>query len=162
MPVTFNPQIMHSQKTYQNMPFKGDNFASPEQIQAAVNEDSLQVNDQLNNEPTGIIGKVAYAWINFSEGTNGIFKGLVYGALTGGVIAGCDKIVAKIKGRPMGKVGKIVAPIVGVIVLGYHMIMARLTANQRTANVDHMLYDGHRSEVEEPQNDKELKSGSNV
>lgn len=150
MPVTLNPQIKHSLMPAQNKPqimsFGGDNFDSPEQIQAAVNEDALEINDQEpNNKPKGIIAKVAYAWINFSEGTKGILKGLFYGGLTGGVIAGGDKIVSKFKKKPMGKIGKILAPIAGVVVFAYQFIMARLTANQRTANVDHMLYDGHRN-----------------
>lgn len=149
MPVTFNPQIVRSLTTSQNTPFKGDEIVTQSEIQAIANGDGLQVNDQqTDNKPKGILAKVAYAWINFSEGTKGILKGLFYGGLAGGVLYGGDKIVSRMKEKPVGKVGKILAPVVGAIILAYHIIMARLTANQRTANVDHMLYDGHRGEVE--------------
>ena len=47
----------------------------------------------------------------------------------------------------MGKVGKVVEPIVSALVFAGCLVSARLKANKRTANVDHQLYTNHRAEA---------------
>jgi hypothetical protein len=44
----------------------------------------------------------------------------------------------------MGKGGKIIAGIGSALVLGYHLVVGKLEANQRTAVIDHKMKTGHR------------------
>jgi hypothetical protein len=46
--------------------------------------------------------------------------------------------------KHMGKTGKIVAGVGSALVLGYHLVVGKLDANQRTAVIDHKMQTGHR------------------
>ena len=172
MAITFNPQINYSKRTSANQSF-GDAplaenalAATPPPTQTAP---SAQPTQAPKRTAKGFIAKVAYAWVNLVEGTKGIVSGLLAGFAAGTTVAGADWLISGLKKtfKPgegavltsklerfkdmfkhpkaqLGKFGKIGAPIIAVGVLAAHLISARLKANQRTANVDHMLYEGHR------------------
>lgn len=107
---------------------------------------------------TNAISNVAYGWINLSETTKGIVGGILGGALAGAVVSGINMAVVAasklrhglsehpLKGRLMSTKGKILAYTAFGAVFAWKMIDAFLTRNQRTANVDHMLYTNHRSD----------------
>lgn len=110
-------------------------------------------------QPKGFVSKVSYGWINLTQGVSGLLKGVIYGFLAGTTIAGADYLIAgskklakgSLKGegafKPknvMSKKGKILSYVAAGVVLLSNLIIAKLKANRKTANVDHMLYDGHR------------------
>ncbi|MFA7658226.1 MAG: hypothetical protein WCY19_02210 [Candidatus Gastranaerophilaceae bacterium] len=161
MVITFNPKINYSQKA---------SFGEGQPTGAtAPAEQTVQPAEKTKTTAKGFIAKTAYAWVNLAEGTKGVIKGLFAGFITGTAIAGADWLVSGLKNvfKPnqsivltskferfknmfkhpkaqLGKYGKIVAPIFAGLVLVGNLIAARLKANKRTANVDHMLYEGHR------------------
>lgn len=124
-----------------------------------------QISPEQKNKPKGLLSKIAYGWVNFVEATKGLAKGLFYGLLSGTVVAGANWIYSGIKkyrrgnkngvkiklsellnrNKTMTRTGKIASYITAGVVFVAHIILAKLKANKRTANVDHMLYDGHRS-----------------
>ena len=153
MVVNLNPQIAISSKPAfkqnVNTSFTADNSTTAPQSAPA------------QKPVTGFLSKVAYAWINLSEGTKGVIKGILGGFAVGTTIAAIDKFkslfkktegvtflqklnVFKNPTKGLGKLGKVVAPIAAGVVFIANIISARLTANKRTANVDHQLYEGHR------------------
>lgn len=113
-------------------------------------------------QPSGIKGAVAntaYAWVNVTEAIKGILKGTIYGLLTGTAIAGFDMIKSGTKKykkgqihfselwnrkKAMSKTGKVLSFVAAGLVFVGHLVNAKLNINKRTANVDHMLYSGHR------------------
>lgn len=93
---------------------------------------------------------------------NSALKGLFYGVLTGVMLLSGSwffKALPKAftKEGPtlwntirhplknIGKSGKIIAGIGSAAVLGYQLVSGKLTANQRTAVIDHKLKTGHRN-----------------
>lgn len=117
---------------------------------------------QLDSFDSGkrAIGNVANGWIGFSETTGGIVKGAVCAALTGAAISGVnmavvlgDKIIHgfnkdnPLKGKFMSTKGKVLAWCGAGVVFGINLINAYLNANQRKANVQHMLNLGHSNEI---------------
>lgn len=158
MAITFNPNVNYSPK----IAFQADKLdLSASNSLSAVASEAVKANtEQPQKQKKGFFASIAYAWVNFIEGTKGIVKGLVAGALTGTAVAGTDWIVSGYKKharkeikfaemfnrkKAMSKKGKILAPVSAALVFVGYLISARLKANKRTANVDHMLYDGHRS-----------------
>lgn len=119
------------------------------------------VSKESKSKPKGILSKIAYAWVNLSEGIKGLAVGFTYGVLAGSVFAVGNSIYSmrnRIKAKEakfseailhpiksMSKTGKILSFVVGGVVLAGNLVIAKLKANKRTADVDHMLYDGHRS-----------------
>lgn len=148
MRVTFNPQISFRQATNDS--------------------DSVITNPITDNLPAqkpqttakGVLANIAYAWVNLAEGAKGFIKGIFYGALAGTLVAGANMLYSGIKKykankdfklkyilnrkKAMSKTGKFLAPAVAGVVFVSNLVLAKLKANQRTANVDHMLYEGHR------------------
>lgn len=107
----------------------------------------------------GVAADVSYAWVNVAEGFKGVAKGLWYGFLVGTLTAAISaQRVAKkriAKGESIGllerfalknitRPTKILSGVVAGGVFVWNLIWAKMKANQRTANVDHMLYTGHR------------------
>jgi hypothetical protein len=108
--------------------------------------------------------KVANVWKFFSEMgkmTEATVKGVFYGATTGVALLGGawlfkalpkafvkegPKLLEVVKHplKHMGKGGKIIAGIGSALVLGYHLVVGKLEANQRTAVIDHKMKTGHR------------------
>ncbi|MBO5446253.1 hypothetical protein J6A34_01965 [bacterium] len=108
--------------------------------------------------------KVANVWKFFSEAgkmVEATAKGVFYGALTGlSLLGGAwlfkalpkafvkegPKLLEVVKHplKHMGKAGKIIAGIGSALVLGYHLVVGKLEANQRTAVIDHKMKTGHR------------------
>ena len=166
MAITFNPQINYSERPS----FGNDSLAENALALTSTKTASVTQPTQAPKKTVkGFIAKIAYAWVNLVEGTKGIVSGLLAGFAAGTFVAGADWLISGLKKTfksgegevlaskferfkdmfkhpraQLGKFGKIVAPIVAVGVLVTHLISARLKANQRTANVDHMLYEGHR------------------
>lgn len=116
--------------------------------------------DKTNTSPKGILAKLGYAWVNFSEGTKGIFKGIFYGVLTSAAFSTYKTLSSGIKKykqkeikfseifnykKTLSKSAKVLTVFLGAAVFMANLVIATLKANQRSANVDHMLYDGHRS-----------------
>ena len=107
------------------------------------------------------LSKIAKFFTTLSEMTKAIFKAVGYGALTvaasltsfwafGAVPRGLKKgnsIIEAFKHpiKNISKKGKIITGILGLGVVSYHLIKGKLSANQRTANVDHQLKTGHRT-----------------
>ncbi len=108
--------------------------------------------------------KIANIWKFFSvtdKMVGSTMKGLIYGALTGGVLAGGAWVFRALpkaftKGGPgflelvkhplkhIGKAGKIIAGVGAACVLAYNVVMGKLEANQKTAVIDHKMKTGHR------------------
>lgn len=99
--------------------------------------------------PDGIIAKTAVAYVNLSEGIKGTIRGLAYGILSGLLVAYTSTIFNVIR-KPMnfseifhpknaGTVGKILAFVVGGLVLAGNVVLAHFRANQREAKVDDTL-----------------------
>jgi hypothetical protein len=61
------------------------------------------------------------------------------------VYTGPKEIFNYVKTANIGKAAKVVAPLIGLAVLGLSLIKAKLKINQRTADTDHSLYTGHRT-----------------
>lgn len=107
----------------------------------------------------GVVADVSYAWVNVAEGFKGVVKGAWYGFLAGTLTAGISAYYSAKKPNPNGKTlgllerfspkkmtrtTKVLSGIVAGGVFVWNLIWAKMKANQRTANVDHMLYTGHR------------------
>lgn len=108
--------------------------------------------------------KIANVWkffTNLGQMTAAAVKGLLYaGATAVTLLAGSwlfntlpkafskegPKFVQIIKQplKNISKSGKVIAGIGAALVFGYHLIAGRLSANQKTAVIDHKLHVGHR------------------
>lgn len=109
----------------------------------------------------GFIANISYAWVNVAEGFKGLVKGAWYGFLAGTAVAGISTIhsvnkrikqgeklgfFAKLDPKNISKGGKVLSWVTAGTVLLGNLIWASMKANQRTANVDHALYTGHRAQ----------------
>lgn len=120
--------------------------------------------EETPKKKTTLKEKFANVWkffANLGQMTKAVGKGLLYGSATAAsLLAGSwlfntlpkaftkegPKLMQVIK-HPIthiGKSGKIIAGIGAALVMAYHLIAGRLTANQRTADIDHKLHVGHR------------------
>lgn len=160
MAVNLNPQIKLSN-------------TAPKQTDAAVEPTKVTTENPVPPAPAvqpvkqplikRIASGAAYGWINLSESVKGVVEGLVLGTLLGTAIAGYDLMTSGVKKawntkskftsfkemvtsprKYLGRTGKIYAPIAALAMFCGYMLKAKLTINQRTANVDHALYTGHR------------------
>jgi len=135
---------------------------------AFISEDSFDNNKQKDkntqNQPKTFKGGVAGVWKFFSVANtmvNATLKGLFYGALTGFTVltgAWAFKSLPKAFSKEgasiwqtvrhplnnISKSGKVTAGIASGVVLAYHLIKGKLTANQNTAVIDHKMKVGHR------------------
>lgn len=164
MAISFNPQIKFTSEAA----LKKDNSSK----QAASSSTSASAETKAPQQDTAPVKKtpvrnffanIAYGWINLSEGVRGVANGLLSGVLTGTMLGAGDWLITGIKRlnknhlehitfkqmftKPksaLSKVGKYWAPAAAVAMFASNLIMARLDANKRTANVDHQLYTGHR------------------
>ena len=106
----------------------------------------------------GFVAKCANFYLNTTTVTGGVFKGIFDGLAVGTGIAAVNTIyracfVENVKfldalmhpTRALGKIGKVVAPIVATLVMGVDIVSSVLRANKKTADVDHELRTGHRS-----------------
>lgn len=106
------------------------------------------------------VGNVANGWINFSETAGGLVKGAVLAGLTGAAVSVANMAIVfgskvahgfkndhPLKGKFMSGKGKFLAWAAAGVVFGANIINAYLNANQRKANVEHMLNLGHRNEI---------------
>lgn len=160
MAITLNPQL----KMTSNIAFKqGEGApaaATPVQSPAVSTvPTAVEKEAPKKHKVANAASNMAYAWINMTEGVKGVAKGVVAGALVGTGIAAADTVISGIgkkaykqiftaPAKAMGAVGKFVAPVVSLLVLGGYMIAAKLNANKKTANVDHQLYTNHRAKTE--------------
>jgi len=148
MVVSFNPQIkVDSALTFkQNSNASDSTSATAEPVPKKLTANKVAAN-------------VAYGWVNISEGAKGTVRAVVSAFVVGTAIAGYDyarslfkkqdgisffKKLFNPKKVQLGKVGKYVAPAAAAVVLVANVILTRFKINQRTANVDHALYEGHR------------------
>ena len=125
----------------------------------APRQNILPAEDKSRIEPKGVVANAGYAWVNTAEMVKGFVKGLIYGALAGGIYTVGSTVYSGIKNknnikgiidrfRPkkaMSKTNKFIAWALAGTVFAGNIVLAKLRANQRSANVDHMLKDGHRS-----------------
>lgn len=160
MAITFNPQINYNKRTSANQSF-GDAPLAQNAV-AETSAPSAQPIQAPKTTAKGIIAKIAYSWVNLVEGTKGIVSGLLAGLLAGTAVAGISTVSSGIKNfkaaptvsnflkmfspkASLGKTGKVLSYVAAGAVFVGHMIAAKLKANKRTSNVDHMLYEGHRN-----------------
>lgn len=154
MAVTLNPQINYSPKVITK---NDENKASLSKPIADV--EPTQSPEKPKSTVKNAAANIAYAWVNLAEGSKGLLKGIFYGFLAGTLVAGLNMIRSgwkkyKNEGKPllemfnrkksMSKTGRILAPVTAGAVFVWNIILARLKINQRTANIDHQLYEGHR------------------
>ena len=105
------------------------------------------------------IADTAKFFVTTTEMVKGTFKGIVYGLTAGVSVLGASwlfgtlpkafgngvlKEALKSPLKSIGKKSKITAGLAAIGIGAYHVIAAKLKANQRTANVDHQLKTGHR------------------
>ena len=106
------------------------------------------------------IAGVAKFFATTTEMVKGTVKGTAYGLTTGAAVlagswlfgalpsgfrkGGSLKEVCKHPLKSIGTKSKVVAGLATLAVGAYHIIAAKLRANQKTANVDHQLKTGHR------------------
>lgn len=170
MTITINPKINYSN----NIAFKNiekPDSQSHEKAQNIVSNRASQVIQDAQPQPysqsyteqhsgvKGAVANTAYAWVNVTEAIKGILKGTIYGFLTGTAVAGFDMIKSGTKKykkgqiqfselwnrkKAMSKTGKVLSFVAAGLVFVGHLVNAKLNINKRTANVDHMLYSGHR------------------
>lgn len=166
MITTINPQINYSNNVaFKNIEKqdheKAQNLVSTRATQAIHNpENPIHNYNQTSSSPVkGALASTAYAWVNVTEAIKGIIKGTIYGALAGTAVAGADMIISGSKKqkkglitrlerfnrkKAMSKTGKVLSFVAAGLVFVGHLVNAKLNINKRTANVDHMLYSGHR------------------
>lgn len=129
------------------------------QADARLKSDGLQSSRQQSPVRDGV-ADVAKFFVSTSEMTKATVKGGIYGFLAGTTVAGY-KFVTKVlpdtfkegnsilnafkhPAKSIGRKGNLAAVGVAVGVFLGNILMGKLRANQRTANVDHQLYTGHR------------------
>lgn len=168
MTITINPNLNYTNKIAfregENKSLIDNNVSNDALSKTATTEKPVVSSvDNKSVKPRGFLSKVAYAWVNATEGVKGLLKGLFYGFLTGTVVAGIATVkngikIFNTKPRPegfnllsilnpkksLGKSGRRWSWAAAGVVAAAHLVIAKLKANKRTANVDHMLYDGHR------------------
>jgi len=126
--------------------------------------EALQTPEPAQKQKTTFKEKIANVWKFFTtlgRMTTAVFKGIGYGAATAAsLLAGSwlfntlpkafskeGPKFAQILKHPIkniSKSGKIIAGIGAAAVFAYHLIAGKLSANQRTAVIDHKLHVGHR------------------
>lgn len=103
---------------------------------------------------------IAKFFVSTSEMTKATIKAVVYGFLTGTAIAGYKwatkaipnafkeggSLVETMKhpAKSIGWKGNLFAGVAALGVASFQIVKGKLKTNQRTANVDHQLYTGHR------------------
>lgn len=148
----------HNKIAFQN---QNVNLAKPD---ADKKNKITEPSKQQPKKSTGIRGVaagVSYAWINLTEGIKGLVKGAWYGFLAGTLTAGISAhfsaknrikkgekigLLERYKPKNMTKTTKVLSWAVAGAILVWNLILAKMRANQKTANVDHALYTGHRAE----------------
>ena len=130
------------------------------------NGDSVDLKSRVHNEEKkrpvrNFIANVAKFFATTTEMVKGTIKGSAYGILSGAAVLGGSWLFGALprgfrKGgslkdvctHPLKNIGtksKVVAALVTLAVGSYHIVAAKLKANQKTANVDHQLKTGHRA-----------------
>lgn len=149
--------------SYNNQPaFSNENLnvTTPDIDKKRTLTEQYQKSAKKSRGIKGVAADISYAWVNVAEGFKGVVKGLWYGFLAGTLTAGISAHLAanklnKKEGKAIGllerfspknmtKSTKILSGVVAGGVFVWNLIWAKMKANQRTANVDHMLYTGHR------------------
>ena len=149
--ITFNPSFRSQVQIQPN--------EQPKEVVVRVGEP-----DSFSKQSNGMkedIGKIAKFFTTLSEMTKATIKAVGYGAATAGTfLAGSWLFGALPKGfkkgnslwntikHPLKSIStkaKVITGLATAVVAGYHLVKGKLTANQRTANVDHQLNIGHRA-----------------
>lgn len=149
MQVNFNPQIAFRSQTAQPQ-------ASQQEVTKPAESDSFKKSGSVKED----IGKVAKFFTTLSEMTKAGVKAVGYGAVTVAAGLSCGWLFGALprgfkKGNSLKQVfkqplksvstkAKVLTGLATAAVAGYHLIKGKLSANQRTANVDHQLKIGHR------------------
>jgi len=161
MAISFNPQIKFTSEIATKKSDNSQVATKPAETQTPQAAAAPVKKTPVRN----FFANIAYAWVNLSEGAKGVVNGLLAGGIAGTILGAGDWLITgakrsfakagtlnKIEGFGMfthpktalSKVGKVWAPVTAAALFLSNMIMARLDANKRTANVDHQLYTGHR------------------
>lgn len=159
MPITLTPQLNLAKKVTfrsENMNVTESNIDKKKKIREQTKQQQKK-----STGVRGIAAGISYAWINLTEGIKGLFKGAWYGFIAGTLTAGISAhfsaknrikkgekigLIERFKPKHMTKTTKILSWVVAGAVLVWNLILAKMRANQKTANVDHALYTGHRAE----------------
>ena len=108
----------------------------------------------------GVLSNIAKAFVSTTQMTQATIKAVVYGFITGSIVAGYKYVTTAIPAafkeggsiietlehpaRSIGWKGNFMAGVAALGVASYHIMRGMLKTNQGTANVDHQLYTGHR------------------
>lgn len=157
MQVSFNPNVNFKQQI-QTQGIAGQNsvpYNVPVQPAVVANKKSSSFKEKISN--------VAKFFTNLSEMTKATVKAFAYGGLTSFAIGasywtfgafprglrskekGAFKNVLNKPFKSLSTQGKVITLLAGASVAAFQLIKGKLTANQRTANVDHQLKTGHRN-----------------
>lgn len=126
---------------------------------AALNNDGSNAQQPQTPVKDGV-ADVAKFFVSTSEMTKAAVKGGIYGFLAGTAVAGY-KFVTKVipntfkegnsilnafkhPAKSLGWKGNLLAGAAALGVFAFHIVKGKLSANQKTADVDHQLYTGHR------------------
>ena len=132
MEIGFNPNVSFSAAKPQDTNSIG---SSPISENLQQKSDSIELKSkQLKGSAYGLLSGAAVL------GGSWLFGALPRGFRKGGSL----KDVCTHPLKNIGTKSKVVAALVTLAVGSYHIVAAKLKANQKTANVDHQLKTGHR------------------
>ena len=162
MEIGFNPNVSFSAAK----PQEANNIAgAPVSENLHEKGDSVELKSKVHSEKKkrpvrNFIANVAKFFATTTEMVKGTVKGAAYGLLSGAAILGGSwlfgalprgfrkgnslKDVCKHPLKNIGTKSKVVATLATLAVGAYHIVAAKLKANQKTANEDHQLKTGHR------------------
>ncbi len=153
MAINFNPNIAFKNQSQQVQP---QPVSQPQSVKSAE-PDTFQKSHSFKED----IGKVAKFFTTLSEMSKATVKAISYGAATTGVFLAGGWMFGALprgfrKGNSLKRVfthpiksistkAKVLTTVAAVGAAGYQIIKGKLKTNQRTANVDHQLNIGHRT-----------------
>ena len=163
MEIGFNPAVSFRAAKADESAKKTSTIQSP--VSTDLEKDSVEIAAKSDKKEKkrpfrNFIANVAKFFATTTEMVKGTIKGTAYGITTGAAVltggwlfgalpagfrkGGSLKEVCKHPLKSIGTKSKVAAGLATLAVGAYHIIAAKLKANQKTANVDHQLKTGHR------------------
>lgn len=162
MKINFNPSVSfrkNDQTSISNSVTKDENVKDVSAADLPIAEPEL--NPQHKNIFKEAIADIAKFFTSTNEMTKGSIKAAAYGFIAGTAVAGWKwvtkalpkafskngslKEVIKHPAKSIGWKANLLAGTAALGVASYQIIKAKLTANKKTADIDHQLYTGHRT-----------------
>ena len=158
MAITFNPTVSFQSRrqSYVSDADLGSDAVRPEM----PNVQASPIEKQKVSPLRGAFSDIAKFFVSTSEMTQATIKAIAYGFVTGTAVAAYKwatkaipaafkeggSIVETLKhpAKSIGWKGNLLAGVAALGVASYNLVRGKLRTNQRTANVDHQLYTGHR------------------